>query len=54
MAEKKTDMPVEPEELTPSQHALKVAGTPKDDESDEDLNKRAAKYAQAKRKARWG
>jgi hypothetical protein len=52
--EEKAEKAKEPEELTPSAHALKVAGAPKEGESDEQLNARAEKYAAAKKAARWG
>jgi len=39
---------------TPSALALAAVGAAEEGESDEELNERAAKYAEAKKKARWG
>lgn len=39
---------------TPSSIALAEVGHPKEGSSDEELNAHAARYAEAKRKARWG
>lgn len=52
--DERKQQPVELDTSTPSGAALASVGAPPDDASDEELNEHAARYQDAKRKARWG
>ena len=57
MALEKKDAPAASRKVvsdTPSAKALDAVGPPPEGASDEELNAHAAKYAEAKSKARWG